>query len=44
MFRMGLKDVRDLEQAANNMAIKLKQRLDLPANNFIARVRQGLTC
>lgn len=32
---MGLKDVRDLEQAANKYGIKLKQRLDLPANNFI---------
>ena len=31
----GLKDVRDLEQAANKYGIKLKQQLDLPANNFI---------
>jgi len=31
----GLKDVRDLEQSANKHGIILKQRLDLPANNFI---------
>ncbi len=31
----GLKDVRDLESAAGNCGIALKQRLDLPANNFI---------
>lgn len=31
----GLKDVRDLEKAANNHGIVLKQRLDLPANNFM---------
>lgn len=31
----GLKDVRDLEKAANIHGIKLKKRLDLPANNFI---------
>ena len=31
----GPKDVRDLEQAANKYGIKLKQQLDLPANNFI---------
>jgi Protein of unknown function (DUF938) len=31
----GLKDVRDLEKAANKHGIVLKQRLSLPANNFI---------
>ncbi|WP_348273270.1 DUF938 domain-containing protein [Methylocapsa sp. D3K7] len=31
----GLKDVRDLEKAANKYGITLKQQLDLPANNFI---------
>jgi len=31
----GLKDVRDLEKAASKHGIVLKQRLDLPANNFI---------
>ena len=31
----GLKDVQDLETAANNGGIVLKQRLDLPANNFM---------
>ncbi len=31
----GLKDVRDLEKAASKHRIVLKQRLDLPANNFI---------
>ena len=31
----GLKDVRDIEKAANNRGIVPKQRLDLPANNFM---------
>ena len=31
----GLKDVRDLETAADARGIVLKQRLDLPANNFM---------
>lgn len=31
----GLKDVRDLEKAAEPYGIVLKERLDLPANNFI---------
>ncbi len=31
----GLKDVRDLETAAGNRGIVLKQRLDLPANNLM---------
>jgi SAM-dependent methyltransferase len=31
----GLKDVGDIEKAANNRGIVLKQRLDLPANNFM---------
>lgn len=31
----GLKDVRDLERAAAPHGIVLKERLDLPANNFI---------
>ncbi len=31
----GLKDVRDLEKAADNRGIVLKQQLDLPANNFM---------
>jgi hypothetical protein len=31
----GLKDVRDIEKAANQYGIALKQQLDLPANNFI---------
>lgn len=31
----GLKDVRDLEQAAAPFGLKLARRLDLPANNFI---------
>jgi cyclopropane fatty-acyl-phospholipid synthase-like methyltransferase len=31
----GLKDVRDLERAANKHGIHLKKLLDLPANNFI---------
>lgn len=31
----GLKDVRNLETAADNRGIVLKQRLDLPANNFM---------
>ena len=31
----GLKDVRDLEKAAKNRGILLKQQLDLPANNFM---------
>lgn len=31
----GLKDVRDLEKAAAPHGIVLKERLDLPANNFI---------
>jgi SAM-dependent methyltransferase len=31
----GLKDVRELEKAANKYGINLKQQLDLPANNFI---------
>ena len=33
--RWGLKDVRDLEMAADNRGFVLKQRLDLPANNFM---------
>jgi SAM-dependent methyltransferase len=31
----GLKDVRDLETAANAHGILLKQQIDMPANNFI---------
>lgn len=31
----GLKDVRELEKAANKYGINLKQQLHLPANNFI---------
>ncbi len=31
----GLKDVRDLESAANAHGILLKQRIDMPASNFI---------
>ena len=31
----GLKDVRDLEKAANDRGIVLKQQLDLPAHNFM---------
>ena len=31
----GLKDVRDLEKAADARGIVLKQQLDLPANNFM---------
>jgi len=31
----GLKDVRDLEKAANAHGILLKQKIDMPANNFI---------
>jgi hypothetical protein len=31
----GLKDVRDLESAARPHGLVLRQRLDLPANNFI---------
>jgi hypothetical protein len=31
----GLKDVRDLEKAAAPYGIVLKERLSLPANNFI---------
>ena len=31
----GLKDVKDLEAIAGKYGIVLKQRLDLPANNFI---------
>jgi hypothetical protein len=31
----GLKDIRDLEKAAEPHAIVLKRRIDLPANNFI---------
>jgi SAM-dependent methyltransferase len=31
----GLKDVRDLEKAANAYGILLKQRIDMPANNFV---------
>ena len=31
----GLKDVRDLERAASDRGVILKQRQDLPANNFM---------
>lgn len=31
----GLKDVRDLEKAANTHGIFLKQQVEMPANNFI---------
>jgi SAM-dependent methyltransferase len=31
----GLKDIRDLEKAANQHGIALKRQLDLPANNFL---------
>ena len=31
----GLKDVRDIEKAANKHGIVLKRRIDMPANNFI---------
>jgi hypothetical protein len=31
----GLKDVRDLEKAANKHGLVLKQQIDTPANNFI---------
>jgi cyclopropane fatty-acyl-phospholipid synthase-like methyltransferase len=31
----GLKDVRDLEKAANKHGIGLKKAIDMPANNFI---------
>jgi hypothetical protein len=31
----GLKDVRDIERAANQHGLALKRQLDLPANNFI---------
>ena len=31
----GLKDVRDLEKAANKHGLLLKKQLDLPANNFL---------
>ena len=31
----GLKDVRDLERAANAHSIALKKVVDMPANNFI---------
>ncbi len=31
----GLKDVRDLEKAANKHGIALKRIIDMPANNFI---------
>jgi len=31
----GLKDVRDLEAAANRHGLQLKQKIDRPANNFV---------
>jgi hypothetical protein len=31
----GLKDIGDLEKAANAHGILLKRRIDMPANNFI---------
>lgn len=31
----GLKDVRDIEKAANKHGLVLKRRIDMPANNFI---------
>ncbi len=39
----GLKDVRDLEKAARNHGIILKQQLDLPANNFMLVFQKGKT-
>jgi cyclopropane fatty-acyl-phospholipid synthase-like methyltransferase len=31
----GLKDVRDIEKAANRHGLVLKRRIDMPANNFV---------
>lgn len=37
----GLKDVRDLENAANTHGIILKDKIEMPANNFILQFSKG---